>query len=187
MDFTTTKRGARALIYRGHRYVINRRGQDGRIFWRCGRSRSCSGSITTMDDNILSQRDVHNHEPDEDEIAIEKIVSNMKVKAMETTRPIPAIYHDAIQEIASMNNKDDPASKMPTFDQCKTSLYDSRREHLPTIPESRGDVHFNDKWVKTPSGEPFLIAEDGDEDDKLKKYLEQTKILSYYVSQIQFM
>ena len=69
-----------------------------------------------MDDNILSQRDVRNHEPDEDEIAIEKIVSNMKIKAMETTRPIPAIYHDAIQEIASMNKKDDLASKMPTFD-----------------------------------------------------------------------
>ena len=116
MEFTTTKRGARALIYRRHRYVINRRGQDGRIFWRCGRSRSCSGSITTMDDNILSQRDVRNHEPDEDKIAIEKIVSNMKIKAMETTRAIPAIYHDAIQEIASMNNKDDLASKMPTFD-----------------------------------------------------------------------
>ena len=86
---------------------------------------------------------------------------------METTRPIPAIYYDAIQEIASMNNKDDLASKMPTFDQCKTSLYDSRRKRLPTIPESRRDVHFNDEWVKTPSGESFLIAEDGDGDDKL--------------------
>ena len=32
---------------------------------------------------------------------------------------------------------------------------------------SRGDVHFNDEWVKTPSGESFLIAEDKDGDDKL--------------------
>ena len=32
---------------------------------------------------------------------------------------------------------------------------------------SRGDVHFNDEWVKTPSGESFLIAEDNDGDDKL--------------------
>ena len=63
-----TKRGARTLVYRGHRYVVNRRGHDGRIFWRCGKSRSCSGSITTLDDRIVSQREDHNHAPDEGEI-----------------------------------------------------------------------------------------------------------------------
>ena len=51
---------------------------------------------------------------------------NMKIKAMETTQPIPTIYNDAIHEIASKNNKDELVSKMHTYDQCKTSLYDSQ-------------------------------------------------------------
>ena len=28
MEFVTTQRGARSLIYEGHKYVINRRGRD---------------------------------------------------------------------------------------------------------------------------------------------------------------
>ena len=64
MEYITTKRGRRALIYQVHRYVINRRGRDGRIFWRCAVSRLCSGSVTTMLNEILSQRDIHSHPPD---------------------------------------------------------------------------------------------------------------------------
>ena len=56
-----TKRGARALLYQGHRYVINRRGVDSRVHWRCGKSRSCSGGMTTKDERIISVRDNHNH------------------------------------------------------------------------------------------------------------------------------
>ena len=68
MEYITTKREGRALIYQGHRYVINRRGRDGRIFWRCAVSRLCSGSVTTTSNEILSQRDIHSHPPDVAEI-----------------------------------------------------------------------------------------------------------------------
>ena len=46
MEFVTTTRGARSLIFEGYRYIINRRGRDDRIFWRCAISRSCSGGLT---------------------------------------------------------------------------------------------------------------------------------------------
>ena len=68
MEFITTKRGARAIVYEGHKYVLNRRGRDGHIFWRCGRNRSCSGSLCTLEDEIISQKDTHNHPPDDAEI-----------------------------------------------------------------------------------------------------------------------
>ena len=68
MEYITTKTGGRALIYQGHRYVINRRGQDGRIFWRCAVSRPCSGSVTTILNVILSQQYIHSHRPDVAEI-----------------------------------------------------------------------------------------------------------------------
>ena len=37
---------------------VNTRRRDGRIFWKCGKSRSCSGSITTLDDRTVSQREM---------------------------------------------------------------------------------------------------------------------------------
>ena len=61
MGFITTKRGARAIVYEGHKYVLNRRGRNGRIFWGCGRNWSCSGSLCTLEDKVISQKDTHNH------------------------------------------------------------------------------------------------------------------------------
>ena len=62
MEFVTTQRGARFLIYEGHKYVINRRGRDGRIFWRCAKSRQCKGAVTTKENEIISSRsDEYNH------------------------------------------------------------------------------------------------------------------------------
>ena len=78
MEFITTKRGARAIVYEGHKYVLNRRGRAGRIFWRCGRNRSCSGSLCTLEDEIISQKDTHNHPPDDAEIQAEKIVAQFE-------------------------------------------------------------------------------------------------------------
>ena len=80
MEFVNTKRGARALVCDGYKYVINRRGHDGRIFWRCGRSRGCSGSVCTLDDEILSRNDIHNHSSDEGELEAEKVVDTIRKK-----------------------------------------------------------------------------------------------------------
>ena len=44
-----------------------------------------------------------------------------------------------------------------------TSLYEVRRKRLPALPQSRADVHFENEWAKTCSGENFLLAEDGKE------------------------
>ena len=174
MEYITTKRGGRALIYQGHcghRYVINRRGRDGRIFWRCGVSRLCSGAVTTMLNEILSQRDIHNHPPDVAEIEAEKIVCRLKAAVKESIRSVPTIYHEHIQAIASLLNNEEVAAKMPTFDQIRTSLYDSRRERLPTLPQTRGDVSFTGEWTKTSSGDQFLIADDGYGNDNNMKLL----------------
>ena len=48
-------------------YMINRRGREDVIYWRCHRSRNshCTGSITTgPGDAIISVKDTHNHPPD---------------------------------------------------------------------------------------------------------------------------
>ena len=69
MEFVTTIRGARSLILEGYRYIINGRGRDDRIFWRCAISRSCSGGFTTIKNEIVSSRaGEHSHPPDGSEM-----------------------------------------------------------------------------------------------------------------------
>ena len=167
MQFIATKRGGRALSYGGYRYVVNRRSRDGRIFWRCGRSRDCSGSITTLIDITITSQKSHNHPADQAEIEGEKIVVEMKKSAKNSVRPIPTLYHKKLQALTTMPNKDEVASKLPTFEQIQTSLYDSQRKRLPTLPKSRSDVQFTDEWTMTSSGKPFLLADDGLGDNKL--------------------
>ena len=48
---------------------VNRRGHDSRIFWPVGRAEAAVGSITTLDDRIVSQRDDHKH-------AVDRFLSN---------------------------------------------------------------------------------------------------------------
>ena len=45
---------AGSLVFQGYKYVINQRGRDGRIFWRCTKSRSCDCGMTTIEDEIIS-------------------------------------------------------------------------------------------------------------------------------------
>ena len=88
MEFVKTQRGARALLHEGYRYVVNRRGRDERIFWRCGKSRNCSGCLCTLKDEIISTNDNHNHPPDEASNEVDKIVDSIKGKVRTTAQPI---------------------------------------------------------------------------------------------------
>ena len=167
MEFLLTKKGGRSLIFEGHRYVVNRRGRDGRIFWRCGRSRTCRGTVTTLEDDVISQRNKHNHPPDEAEQEAAKIVAKMRKAAETTVHPIPAIYQEELQQIATHPRRDEIAAAMPPLEQIKSSLYAHRRMRLPPLPSSRANICLEGEWTKTASGDDFLIADDGDDDKVL--------------------
>lgn len=107
---------SRAVDFQGYEYVINRRGLDGHtcIFCRCGKSCSYSGSLTTLEDEIGSQKGTCNHLPHDAEAEAEKIVNSIKAKARDS------IYHEAI---ATRLNKGEIAAQLPTLADLKTSLY----------------------------------------------------------------
>ena len=44
------------------------------------------------------------------------------------------------------------------------------------MPESRADVHFDGGWTKTPSGEDFLMAKDGQGEDRLIMFATEVNI-----------
>ena len=113
------------------------------------------------------QKDTHNHPPDDAEVEVEKIVSSIRAKALDTIRPIPVVYHEEIQAIATRPGREEIAAKLPTLAHLKSSLYRNRRSPLPPIPESSADVHFGGEWTSTASGEDFLMAADEQGEDRL--------------------
>ncbi len=56
---------------------------------------------TTLDNEVISTRDTHNHPVDAAELEADKIVATMKRKAMETAQPIPTLYQSEIHQVAS--------------------------------------------------------------------------------------
>ena len=59
------------------------------------------------------------------------------------------------------------AIQLPTLYSTKCSLYRLKQKQLPPFPTSRDEVHFKVEWTQIIVGEPFLLAEDGDGDDKI--------------------
>lgn len=52
-------------------------------------------------------------------------------------------------------------SQLPSFYSLKSSLYWSRREHLPPMPHSHSNLDLSGEWCKTVNEDNFVLANDG--------------------------
>ena len=144
---------------------------------RCGKNRSCGGSITSLDGTTLSTRaDEHNHPSNEAEMISIKSLDKMKISVKETVDSIPSIYEKNMVEISTQANRDIVAAHLPTFPSIKFVLYRIRRERVPPLPKYRNEVHFEGEWMRTHKGEQFLLIEDGNEDDRMVNFTTTDKL-----------
>ena len=81
---------------------------------------------------------MHGHQSLTQALVAEKIVNSIQAKARDTIRPIPAVYHEEIQAIATRPDNEEIAAKLPTLTQLKSSLYRNRRSRLPCTSASSG-------------------------------------------------
>jgi len=67
--YVLTRKGYRALMYKGCVFCKVREGDNGRVFWRCTKAadRNCKVRITTINEKIESCRNEHNHLSEEEE------------------------------------------------------------------------------------------------------------------------
>ena len=150
--------------------MINQRGRDDIVYWRCTRSRNshCIGTVTTgPGDTIVSVKNTHNHPPDQVAIEAKKIVSSLKEAVQTRIQPVPAVYQEEVIKVAATPRSEEVAAQLPTLASIKSSLYRRRRKLLPQLPTSRSDVNFEGEWSMTLKGEQFLLAEDGPGESKI--------------------
>ena len=104
--------------------MMNMRGRDGSVYWRCTRSRNshCTGTITTdIDDRLVFIKDTHNHPRDDSAIVVKKLVNDLKSKMQDNIRPVPQLYLEEIQRVAALPNADEVAANLPTFSVVKSA------------------------------------------------------------------
>ena len=108
--------------------MMNRRGRDGSVYWRCTRSRNshCTGTITTdIDDRLVFITNTHNHPRDDSAIVAKKLVNDLKSKTQDNIRPVPQLYLEELQRVAALPNADEIAANLAACSSLKmrTSLY----------------------------------------------------------------
>ena len=104
MEFVTTIRGGQALIHEGYKYVLNRRGHDDRIFWRCAKSHCCN---TINDEIVSSTASEHNHPPNDAGMIACKAVESMKQAAFVPLRFVRLAWQGIKMTAPNIPNIDD--------------------------------------------------------------------------------
>ena len=77
MEFFTSVRGARKLIYQDYVYCMNKTLRNGNTYWECSERRSGNGCRTKLlldpVDNLLNHPGEHTHAPNPERVQAELI------------------------------------------------------------------------------------------------------------------
>ena len=77
----------------------------------------------------------------------------MKKRAREESVPLPQIYRREMTKVY-----------VPSFQNLKSSLYRSRLQRFPTLPQTREEIDFSGEWTQTAREEDFLLVDTGQND-----------------------
>ena len=114
----------------------------------CARERA----VTIEEDELISVNSLHDHEPNHVEVAGNKVVQEMKTRARSETTLIPKI---SAQTLRTVGDDEEVAATLPTLNSIRTSLYQSRQQRYPPMPESE-DLDFTGEWAVTDKNDTLM-------------------------------
>ena len=168
VEFVQNERGGESLVHNGFRFQVkNRRGD--RVYWKC-HIRDCRATINTFQGILTKVGNQHNHEADPVQLEVDRVMHKVKKRCREELTPIPSLFQEEIAKLRTPEWNDDMKTmveKLPTYDSCRTSLYNQRSKLLPKLPRTRQDINLDAEWTQTTTGERFLIVNDGDDNKML--------------------
>ena len=163
--FVETNRGGKKMHFDGYVYTKIRDSSTSELrFWRCEQHRRGCEARATSEGSSAVVRKEHDHPPNPAETTTQEAIANMRKRARDESTPITSIYDDQLVEVSLEDHADDALSQLPSFESLRSTLYRSRHEAIPSLPTTRRDVTFPDRYTKTLSGEDFLYVNDGDDD-----------------------
>jgi len=168
VKFVPNKFGRVRLELNGHQYMV-KTSRGHRRYWKCVVPQ-CSATINTHYDNITKMGNYHNHAPNKSRVKAENVINKMKERSIKEATPIPTIYEEErallrhADYIDANPDHEDVLAELPTFYECRMSLYRQRNKEIPKIPTTRNDIDLQGRWTETSAGEKFLLVNDGDDD-----------------------
>ena len=159
--YMPSSRTGKSLIYRGFMYRLNSR-SDTKQYFKC--HLGCKATAVVQDGYVISSRGQHegHHLGDTERIHRKMAITTIKKRCTESlVQPIPSIYKDHLLS-ADVNTEN--SAFHPTFASVKTILQRERSKCRPVLPVSRMELNLPEEFTQTRQGEPFLIANDGEED-----------------------
>ena len=88
----------------------------------------------------------------------------MKKRAREESVPLPQIYRQEMTKLYGAPGCEETAVNLPSFQNLKSSLYCSRLQRFPTLPQTRAEIDFRGEWTRTAREEDFLLVDTGPND-----------------------
>lgn len=160
--------GERRLFTNGHVYVRSGLPVGNTTYWECYklRRKECRARATTKSTGggnfTVTKESVHDHPPNREYVAAEKIRMNVKRKAEEHPEEPPSrILRTELENVPSA-----VLSQLPERENLKKSIRGTRRKNLPDNPTSLlelGELPVDFK--KTTTGDQFLIYDSKNDDD----------------------
>ena len=98
MEFATSKRGGRKLIFDGYVYSIDRI-RDDKVYWKCEERKICSGR-TTVGHVICNGPSQHTHAGDPSSVAALKTITAIKERAVNSEEATSTLVQNCTQNFS---------------------------------------------------------------------------------------
>ena len=157
--FVETSKGRRSIVHEGYIYQKIRENGE-RSWWRC-KDRTCKGKLRLENGQVTATTGEHFHPPSLAQTSANIVISSMKRRAREESVPLPQIYRQEMTKLYGGPGCDETAVNVPSFQNLKSSLYRSRLQRFPTLPQTREEIDFSGEWTRTAREEDFLLVDTG--------------------------
>lgn len=138
------------------------------MFWRCELKNECKGRIHTMNNEVVKVVNEHSHGPSAVGVEVAAIKTNVKRKAEETLEVPSTVVNGCIDEISQAAQ-----ASLPNSEALKKLVRRKRNliKSAPPNPTNARELVIPDEYkcyeMSNGQSENFLIADSGQEDDRI--------------------
>ena len=154
VTFVETSKGRQSVVHKGYIYQKIRKNGE-RSWWRC-KDRSCKGKLRLESDQVTATIEEHYHPPSQAQASANTVISSMKKRAREESVPLPQIYRQEMTKLYGAPRCEETAVNLPSFQNLKSSLYHSRLQRLPTLPQHEQRLTSGESGLEQPVRKTFF-------------------------------
>lgn len=150
---TETSKGKKCLLFEEYLYHRERI-RNTTTYWRCAYGDGCRGRAVQRNEDLPVVTSSHNHDPDKHRNELEQFKTDLKKHIRDEQTPIKQIYRSEL--LKRYSSSPEKVSGLPQYHQIKNSLYKTKNENYPSLPECISELVLEGKSDCNRYGVVFL-------------------------------